>query len=65
MNTILELYKASEFMLHPNETDLDKQHIGLKRLLEQELSSGIIQSGQLGENIKAEVYILLLLNSQI
>lgn len=55
INTTLELYRASELILYPDEKDLKKQNLRLKLLLEQELSSGVIQSCQLGRNINAEV----------
>nr|WJZ49122.1 putative ent-kaurene [Scutellaria barbata] len=55
INTTLELYRASEFILYPDERDLGKHNLRLKHLLKQELSSGIIQSSQLGRNIDAEV----------
>lgn len=55
VNTTLELYRASELILYPDERDLEKQNLRLKFLLEQELSSGLIQSCQLGRSINAEV----------
>ncbi|KAH6777168.1 Terpenoid cyclases/Protein prenyltransferases superfamily protein [Perilla frutescens var. frutescens] len=55
INTTLELYRASELILYPDERDLKQQNLRLKNLLEQELSSGFIQSCQLGRNIHAEV----------
>lgn len=55
VKTTLELYKASELILYPNERDLEKQNLRLKLLLEQELASGLMQSCQLGRRIDAEV----------
>nr|AHJ59325.1 kaurene synthase 2 [Salvia miltiorrhiza f. alba] len=55
INTTLELYRASELVLYPDERDLEKQNLRLKLLLEQELSSGLIQSCQLGRSINVEV----------
>lgn len=55
IDATLELYRASELILHPDERDLEKQNLRLKLLLEQELSSGFIQSCQLGRSINAEV----------
>ncbi|KAI3456651.1 hypothetical protein Pfo_013314 [Paulownia fortunei] len=55
IHTTLELYRASEFILCPDERDLEKQNLRLKHLLEQELSSGLIHSIQLGRNIDQEV----------
>nr|A0A2K9RFY0.1 RecName: Full=Ent-kaurene synthase TSP4, chloroplastic; AltName: Full=Terpene synthase 4; Short=VacTPS4 [Vitex agnus-castus]AUT77123.1 ent-kaurene synthase [Vitex agnus-castus] len=55
INTTLGLYRASEFILYPDERDLEKQNLMLKNLLEQELSSDFIHSSQLGRNIDAEV----------
>ncbi|PIN08369.1 Ent-kaurene synthase [Handroanthus impetiginosus] len=51
----LELYRASELILSPDERDLEKQNLRLKHLLEQELSNGLIHSRQLGRNIEEEV----------
>ncbi|PIN08371.1 Ent-kaurene synthase [Handroanthus impetiginosus] len=51
----LELYRASELILSPDERDLEKQNLRLKHLLEQELSGGLIYSRQLGRNIDEEV----------
>nr|QEY10197.1 diterpene synthase class I [Scutellaria barbata] len=53
--TVDNLERASEFILYPDERDLGKHNLRLKHLLKQELSSGIIQSSQLGRNIDAEV----------
>nr|A0A1Z3GC64.1 RecName: Full=Ent-kaurene synthase 5, chloroplastic; Short=IrKSL5; Flags: Precursor [Isodon rubescens]ASC55317.1 kaurene synthase 5 [Isodon rubescens] len=56
INTTLEIYRASELILYPEERDLDQHNLRLKTFLEQELSSnGFIQSCQLGRNINAEV----------
>ncbi|XP_051125271.1 ent-kaurene synthase TSP4, chloroplastic isoform X1 [Andrographis paniculata] len=53
--TTVELYKASEYVMNPDERDLDEQYFILKGLLEVELSSGFIYSNQLGRNIDLEV----------
>lgn len=59
INTNLEIYRASELILYPDERDLDQHNLRLKTFLEQELSSdGFIQSCQLGRNINAEVDLL-------
>ena len=55
INTTLELYRASELIIYPDERDLEKQNKRLKLLLEQELASGLMQSCQLGRRIDAEV----------
>lgn len=60
IDTTLELYKASELILYPDERDLEQQNLRLKDILEQEVSSGFIHSSQLGRNIGSEVYKLLL-----
>ncbi|KAL6567607.1 Ent-kaurene synthase TSP4, chloroplastic [Orobanche gracilis] len=51
----LELYKASEIILPTDERDLEKQNLRLQHLLEQELSSGLTYSNQLGRKIDQEV----------
>nr|APG42604.1 kaurene synthase-like 3 [Salvia divinorum] len=55
IKTTLELYRASELTLYPDERDLDEQNLRLKLLLEQELETGLSQSCQLGRGINAEV----------
>ncbi|KAL6546935.1 Ent-kaurene synthase TSP4, chloroplastic [Orobanche minor] len=51
----LELYKASEIILPTDGRDLEKQNLRLKHLLEQELSSGLTYSNQLGRRIDQDV----------
>nr|QIQ56005.1 putative terpene synthase 1 [Eremophila lucida] len=55
IQTTLELYKASELIICPDEPDMEEQTSRLKHVLEQELSSGLIYSRQLGRNIDKEV----------
>ncbi|KAG8386548.1 hypothetical protein BUALT_Bualt03G0159800 [Buddleja alternifolia] len=55
IHTALDLYRASEFVLCPDESDLEKQSARLKHLLEQQLSGGLMHSSQLGRNISQEV----------
>lgn len=55
INTTLELYRASEFILYPDERGLEEQNLRLKLLHEQELSSGFTRSCQLGRSINAKV----------
>nr|AZB50370.1 terpene synthase 2 [Nepeta racemosa] len=55
INTTLDLYRASELMLYPDEKDLEKHNLRLKLLLKQKLSTVLIQSFQLGRNINEEV----------
>nr|AGN70881.1 ent-kaurene synthase [Plectranthus barbatus] len=56
INTTLELYRASELILYPDERDLEEHNLRLKTILDQELSGGgFILSRQLGRNINAEV----------
>ncbi|KAG6392464.1 hypothetical protein SASPL_146683 [Salvia splendens] len=55
INTTLELYRASELILYPDERDLETQNKRLKLFLEQELASGLVQSCELGRRIDAEV----------
>lgn len=59
IHVILELYRASELILFPDERDLEKQNLRLKNLLEQKVSSGVINSSQLGRNIEHEVCLCI------
>lgn len=59
--TTLELYRASELRLYPDERDLAKHNLQLKHLLEQKLSNGFTRSSQLGVNIDQEVCLVYLL----
>ncbi|KAL7088358.1 hypothetical protein ACP275_13G123200 [Erythranthe tilingii] len=48
VQTTLELYRASEFIISPDDRDLERQKSRLKHLLEQKISSG--------RNVDREVY---------
>lgn len=65
IHVILELYRASELILFPDERDLEKQNLRLKNLLEQKVSSGVINSSQLGRNIEHEVCLCISTSSWI
>ncbi|EPS58985.1 ent-kaurene synthase, partial [Genlisea aurea] len=55
IQTCLELYKASELILHPDEYELETQKSRLKHLLEQEISARSTESIQSRKNIRREV----------
>ncbi|KAL3627131.1 Ent-kaurene synthase TSP4, chloroplastic [Castilleja foliolosa] len=55
IETTLQLYRASETIISTDKREMEKQNIRLKHLLEQELSSGLTFSSQLGRKIDQEV----------
>lgn len=57
VNTSLELYRASELTLYPDEIELEKLNSRLRSFLEQELSIGSIQSCQLNAEVFIYIYI--------
>nr|QEV81856.1 terpene synthase 17 [Prunella vulgaris] len=55
INTTLELYRASELILYPDGTNMDKQNLRLKLIYEQELFTSSISPCHLGGSIHEEV----------
>lgn len=55
ISTILELYRASQFIIHPNESILEKQNFWTSHFLKQELSNGSIRADKLNKYIGQEV----------
>ncbi|KAI5334141.1 hypothetical protein L3X38_024274 [Prunus dulcis] len=51
----LELFRASEITLHPDESVLEKLNYWTRRFLKQELSSNLIQAHRLHKHIGQEV----------
>ncbi|KAF6136642.1 hypothetical protein GIB67_016098 [Kingdonia uniflora] len=55
MSTVLELYRASQITIFPDETILDKIHSWTSRFLRRELSSGSMKSDLFNKRITQEV----------
>ncbi|XP_050107761.1 ent-kaur-16-ene synthase, chloroplastic-like isoform X2 [Malus sylvestris] len=51
----LELFRASETIIHPDESVLEKQHYWTSHFLKQELSNTLIQGHRLNKHIGLEV----------
>lgn len=51
----LELYKASQIIIHPNESALEKQKSWLTHLLKEQLSNGVMQADRFNRVISQEV----------
>ncbi|XP_070662463.1 ent-kaurene synthase-like 1 [Malus domestica] len=54
----LELFRASETIIHPDESVLEKQHYWTSHFLKQELSNTLIQGHRLNKHIGLEVSCL-------
>jgi ent-kaurene synthase len=52
---ILELYRASEIIIHPDESILEKQNFLTRHFLRQELSNGSIHTDRLNKYLGQEV----------
>ncbi|XP_031283362.1 ent-kaur-16-ene synthase, chloroplastic-like [Pistacia vera] len=55
LSAVLELYKASQIMIHPDELILEKQNLWTRRFLGQKLSSGSVHSDRLGKHVSKQV----------
>ncbi|XP_031283334.1 ent-kaur-16-ene synthase, chloroplastic-like isoform X2 [Pistacia vera] len=54
-SAVLELYKASQITIDPDEFLLEKQNLWTRRFLEQELSSGSFYSDRHGKQVSKQV----------
>ncbi|KAJ0042979.1 hypothetical protein Pint_18082 [Pistacia integerrima] len=54
-SAVLELYKASQITIDPDEFLLEKQNLWTRRFLEQELSSGSLYSDRHGKQVSKQV----------
>ncbi|KAJ0042978.1 hypothetical protein Pint_18083 [Pistacia integerrima] len=52
ISAVLELYKASQMIIYPDELLLEKQNLWSRQFLEQELSRGSIHSDRLGKQVE-------------
>ncbi|XP_044468247.1 ent-kaurene synthase, chloroplastic isoform X3 [Mangifera indica] len=55
IRAVLELYKASQVIIYPDEFLLEKQNLWSRQFLEQELSRGSIHSDRLGKQFSKQV----------
>lgn len=53
----LELFKASEIIIHPDESVLEKQNNWMSHFLKQELSNILTQTRRLNKHIGLEVIL--------
>ncbi|GLT75772.1 hypothetical protein SLA2020_474710 [Shorea laevis] len=55
IGVVLELFRASEIIIHPNESVLEKQNLLTRHILGRELSNGSIHTDRLNKYIVQEV----------
>ncbi|KAH9677044.1 Ent-kaur-16-ene synthase [Citrus sinensis] len=55
ISAVLELYRASQITIYPDESVLEKQQFWTSHFLKQELSSGSIHSNRFSENDSSQV----------
>ncbi|GMY33123.1 ent-kaurene synthase, chloroplastic-like isoform X1 [Fagus crenata] len=55
IGAVLELFRASEIIIHPDEFVLEKQNFWTSHFLKQELSNGSIHAGGLNKYVDQEV----------
>lgn len=58
--TVLELHRASQMIIYPDESILDKQNEWTSRFLKQKLSNGSNHSDKLDKYLVQEVVCLLM-----
>ncbi|KAH9646275.1 Ent-kaur-16-ene synthase [Citrus sinensis] len=55
IRAVLELYRASQITIYPDESVLEKQQFWTSHFLKQELSSGSIHSNRFSQNVSSQV----------
>ena len=55
IGAVLELYKASQMMIYPEELVLEKQKLWTSQFLKQEVSKGSFHSNRVGKYVSRQV----------